>query len=338
MKKPILLLLITVLLIAIGLSFWYWQKTDEQNADQLTLYGNIDIRQVELVFHEPEYIATMLVREGESVRQGQPLATQDLTRFQQALDSAAARVEAQRQAVERLVTGSRPEEISSARAEVKSAQASLVFAEKEWQRYRALVKDHLISKETVDQAHTNFLVARERLQSQQQQLRLLDIGPRDEDIAEAKALLKYYQSQHQLAEKDWHDAHLYAPADGIIQERLLEPGAMANNQTPVYTLALTDPVWARVYATEAELGRLQPDQSALIYTDSYPDKGYDGWVGFVSPTAEFTPKTVETPELRTSLVYQVRVYACNRENELRLGMPVTVEIALTGKKRQDSCQ
>ena len=119
-----------------------------------------------------------------------------------------------------------------------------------------------------------------------------------------------------------------------IRDRLLEPGDMVSPQTPVLTLALTDPVWVRAYASEVYLGRLAPGMSAEVSTDSYPDKTYPGWIGFISPTAEFTPKTVETPELRTRLVYQVRVHVCNPQDELRLGMPTTVSIPLDQPRPQ----
>jgi HlyD family secretion protein len=144
-----------------------------------------------------------------------------------------------------------------------------------------------------------------------------------------------------LAKKVWQDGHLYAPSDGIIQDRILEPGDMANSQSPIYTLALVNPVWARVYVSEQDLGKIHQGMRAQIYSDSYPDKSYSGWVGYISPTAEFTPKAVETVELRTSLVYQVRVFACNAQNELRLGMPITVSIDLTAtediKTKATSC-
>jgi HlyD family secretion protein len=104
---------------------------------------------------------------------------------------------------------------------------------------------------------------------------------------------------------------------------------MATPATPVYTLALLDPVWIRTYVPEPILGKVAPGMRAEVRTDSYPDKVYSGWVGFISPSAEFTPKTVQTPELRTRLVYQMRVYTCDPNNELRLGMPATVTIPLS---------
>jgi len=104
---------------------------------------------------------------------------------------------------------------------------------------------------------------------------------------------------------------------------------MAFPATPVLTLALTDPLWVRAYVPESDLGKIRPGMAADIQTDSFPCKTYRGWIGYISPTAEFTPKTVETPALRTRLVYQVRIFACNSDNELRLGMPATVVLDLS---------
>jgi HlyD family secretion protein len=329
MKKPFQIILILLVITGIATVGWYFNVASETDPTNLTLYGNIDIRQVELNFHDPEHIAEMYVKEGDRVEKGQLLAIQDLERFQYAIESAEAKTEAQRQVVSRLVTGSRPEDIRKAEADVKSAEAELVFAKKEFNRMQNLVKKKLTSKESVDRARAEFVTAKEKMHALKEQQELAVIGPRQEEIAEAKAILKANESDLKLAKKVWLDGHLYAPSKGIIQDRILEPGDMADNHTPVYTLALVDPVWARVYVPEYKLGQLKQGIAAQITTDSYPDKSYEGWVGFISPTAEFTPKTVETPELRTHLVYQVRIFACNPQNELRLGMPVTVSINLT---------
>lgn len=154
------------------------------------------------------------------------------------------------------------------------------------------------------------------------------------DIAEAasKAAIAHVaaaqagMAQSELALKD---ANLYAPDNGIIRERIVEPGDFVTPQSPVYTMALTDPVWVRTYLPESLLGKIKIGMSAQIRTDSFPGKIYQGWVGTISPTAEFTPKNVETPDLRTRLVYQVRVFACNPQGELRLGMPTSVAIDLS---------
>ena len=83
----------------------------------------------------------------------------------------------------------------------------------------------------------------------------------------------------------------------------------------------------RTYVNERDLGLIRPGMPAAVITDSAPDRPYSGHIGFISPTAEFTPKTVETRELRTDLVYRLRVVVDNPDGGLRQGMPVTVQTA-----------
>ncbi len=151
----------------------------------------------------------------------------------------------------------------------------------------------MTSVESVDRAYARLIANQQKLAALKEQYRLAVIGPRQEDIAQAKALLKSLQNEMKLAEKAFRDAHLYAPNPGIIQDRILEPGDMADLKTPVLTLALTEPLWARVYVPENQLGLLKYGMPASIHSDSYPDKSYHGWVGFISPTAEFTPKRLK---------------------------------------------
>jgi HlyD family secretion protein len=102
---------------------------------------------------------------------------------------------------------------------------------------------------------------------------------------------------------------------------------MASPQRPVYSLAITDPKWVRAYVSEPDLGKVQHGMAAWVVVDSFPNRRFDGWIGFISPVAEFTPKTVQTEELRTSLVYEVRVFVKDPSDELRLGMPATVHVS-----------
>ncbi len=155
-------------------------------------------------------------------------------------------------------------------------------------------------------------------------LRLAEIGPRREDVDAGRAMLgqqdaMLVQSQRRLA-----DAELVAPSDGIILTRARERGAIVQPGETVFTLTLARPVWVRTYVSERDLGLIHPDLAANVTTDSAPGRPYRGKVGFISPTAEFTPKTVETRELRTNLVYRLRVVIDQPDGGLRQGMPVTV--------------
>lgn len=322
------LLLVVVVVAAVG-GYWYWSRVANGNAaDRLVAYGNVDVRQVELAINGVERIAQVLVEEGDHIERGQLLATLELERFELAVQRAQARLETQQQVVAGLEAGSRPEEIAKARADFAAAQAIRQEAESSYRRSVELRERSAISQQDLDDAKAAFDSALAREQAAKATLDLVVAGPRKEDIAQARALLKQLEAELALAQHDLQDAHLYAPSDGVVEARILEVGDMASPTRPIYTVALDDPVWVRAYISEPDLGRLAEGMPAYVETDSFPGKQYEGWIGFISPTAEFTPKPVETPELRTKLVYQIRVFVRNPHNELRLGMPVTVSIPL----------
>lgn len=192
--------------------------------------------------------------------------------------------------------------LDRARADVAAAEAEAHAALLTYRRLKGLAASRAVPQDEADEAEGKSRAATAR-------------------VAAAKAAL----AQHAQAFKD---AWLYAPVSGVVRERIVEVGDFVSPQTPVITMALLDPVWVRSYVPESYLGQVKLGMTARISTDSYPGKVYEAWVGSISPTAEFTPKNVETPELRTRLVYQMRVFACNPQFELRLGMPATVTISL----------
>jgi HlyD family secretion protein len=313
-----------------GAAVFYWQRTHDHEppATVLTLYGNVDIRQVQLAFNGADRIERMLVSEGETVRKGQLLASLDATRLQQNVALLEAQVAAQQQVVARLKAGNRPEEIRKARADAEAARINAQNAERTYRRLEDLVARKFVAKQQADDAKAAADATQARYEAAQATRRLEELGARVEDIAAAQATLKANEAALALARKQLADASLYAPSDGVIQDRILEPGDMASPQLSVYTLALTDPIWVRAYVQGPDMGKLHHGMRAEVTTDSYPGKRYRAWLGYMSPSAEFTPKSVETTEVRSNLVYQVRVFVCNPQNELRLGMPATVTIPL----------
>src|SRR5436305_589828 len=169
---------------------------------------------------------------------------------------------------------------------------------------------------------------RARLRFNQKALDLAVAGPRKEEILEAEARLRAAEAQLAFLRQQLADAVLVAPANTVVRTRLMEPGEMSSPQKPVFSLAVTDPKWIRAYVSEPDLGKVQPGTTASVMVDSFPEQRFDGWVGFISPVAEFTPKSVQTSELRTSLVYEVRVFVNDPSDILRLGMPATVYLPL----------
>lgn len=298
------------------------------SSDSLTLYGNVDIREVQVAFNDSDRIVRMFVQEGDSVRPGELLAELDSRRYAARADQARRTVEAQKQVLTRLLNGSRPEEIVQARSTMQALLATMHDAEITYRRDLELRRKQVISQQTLDDAESKYREAVGNYNAARQAWILAIKGPRIEDIENARAALKADEAALALAERELTDTKLYAHSDGVIEDRILEPGDMASPGVPAFTMALSNPLWVRAYVPETYLGRIYLGMKASITTDSYPSKKFPGWIGYISPTAEFTPKNVETPELRTRLVYQVRVYACNSQNELRMGMPATVSVML----------
>ncbi|CAK7055734.1 MAG: hypothetical protein DESF_02365 [Desulfovibrio sp.] len=303
---------------------WFW--LNGRNNATLTLYGNVDIRQVDLAFRVGGRIAEVLVDEGASVVDGQPLARLDADMLTQQRDEAAAQLAGQKAALMRLERGYRVEEIAQARASVSAATALAENAAINLRRVVAMRASNAISQKELDNARAQSREAAAKLRSAQDQLDMLLSGYREEDVLAQRAAVEAAAAALSRAEIQLHDAVLTAPQKGIVLTRAREAGAIVQSGQTVYTLALTDPVWLRAYVDEPDLGRIKPGMPVRVLVDAAPGKSFPGTIGFISPTAEFTPKTVETKQVRTALVYRLRVQAEDPENVMRQGMPVTIVV------------
>jgi HlyD family secretion protein len=317
-----------VVALAGGGATWWWGNHRQHRKEELVLYGNVDLRQVMLAFNNNERISEELVQEGDRVYKGQVLARLDTSRLEPQVAQAKAVAEAQKHVVERMRNGSRPEEIAQGRASLASAKADAANARRHYERFSKLVGSGAVSQEDLDNAKAAMDVAEAKVAVNQKALDLLVIGPRKEDIAQAEAQLRANEAQLAFLRRQLADAELLAPSEAVIRTRLLEPGELISPQKPVFSLAIIDPKWVRAYVSEPDLGKVHPGMTASVMVDSFPDQRFDGWVGFISPVAEFTPKAVQTSELRTSLVYEVRVFVKDPSDVLRLGMPATVYLPM----------
>ena len=332
MNKRFLLPAVAVAVAVAALAVWAWRsQRPADDPNQLTLYGNVDIRQVSLAFNASERIAELRVREGDRVRAGDVLGVLDLRTPRLRLAQTEAQIGVQDQALLRLKTGSRPEEIAQARANVAAAEAEADLATRQVARLKATSEATAgkgVSQQDLDNALARQKVALAHAEVARKALALLVQGPRKEDIAQAGKQLAVARAEQALIQRQIEESELRAPIDAVVRARLLEPGDMASPQRPVYTLAITQPKWVRAYVPEVQLGRIQPGMAATVTTDSQPERGIPARIGTISSVAEFTPKTVQTPELRTSLVYEVRFMVDDPQDQLRLGMPATVQLQL----------
>lgn len=310
-----------------GAAVWYvWLRAPADTDGSLVLYGNVDIRQVDLGFRVGGRIAAMRYEEGDPVAAGDVLAVLDKRPFEDDVRQAEAELAAQRATLSKYEAGSRPAEIAQARALVAERQASLKNTVLVLERRRQLVDQGHVSRQAYDDALALKTEAEARLRSAKEALDLALEGFRTEDVAAARATLEMAEARLARTRTDLDDTEIAAPDSGVILSRIEEPGAIVAAGAPVYTLSLANPVWVRTYVPAPDLGRLYPGMKASVVTDSAPDRAYQGHVGFISPVAEFTPKNVETPDLRTDLVYRLRVIVDDPDRGLRQGMPVTVTL------------
>ena len=308
--------LLVLIVAGRGLGLW-------GSGTALKLYGNVDIREVELGFRVGGRIAAMPVEEGEEVTSGTVLAQLDNQPLRDALAAANARLDASSAEVEKLQRGNRPQDIARANALVTEQQAALAAASEDFNRRKALIATGAISQAVFDKTKADYLAAKARLAEAEEALSLQRAGARTEDVAAGRAQRDTALAERSRARTDLGDATLTAPAAGVILTRAREPGAIVQPGETVFTLAITRPVRIRAYVAEADLGRIAPGMAVRIKTDS-SNRLYRGTIGYISPTAEFTPKSVQTEDLRTDLVYRLRIIVTDADNALRQGQPVTV--------------
>jgi HlyD family secretion protein len=292
----------------------------------IALSGTVDAHEAELAFQVPGRIATLHADEGDAVKAGAAVADLDARDYELALERARAEADAAAQALAALKAGTREQELRVAEAAVAKAQSERDFARSEVGRIGRLVPKQLASQQQLDEMRLQYKVAVAGLEQAEQNLRLLREGPRQEDIDQAAAELAARKAAVQTAEQQLGYVHLLSPADGVISVRLAEPGEVVAAGKPVLRLAELNRPWVRAYLNETDLARVRLGQAAEVRVDGLPDKVFKGRLAFISPTSEFTPKTVETRALRVDLVYRVKIEVNNADGLLKIGMPADVTL------------
>jgi HlyD family secretion protein len=336
MKRKLPVLLILIAFLAAGAYYWNMQRREPAAKDLLTLYGNVDIRKVDLGFRVGGKISEIAFQEGDRVQSGQIIARLENTPYQDELNLALAQQEQAAANLAKMEAGSRPQEIAQAEALVRERQATAGNLEIEYRRLDSLLKINAIARQLFDNVNAGLTEAKARLATAEEGLKLAREGFRTEDINAAQAALHAAEARSAGARTRLDDTLCKAPDTGIILTRVEEPGAIVSTGQTVLTLSLDTPVWIRAYIEEPDLGRIYPGMTAQVFTDSRPQQPFTGHVGYISPEAEFTPKTVQTKELRTRLVYQVRIIADNPDYGLRQGMPVTVKLRADGQQKSSA--
>lgn len=275
-QKRLIFFILSLLLIGIMVWLIFYFLGNRKEKDVLILYGNVDVRQVDISFRVSGMIDSLCKEEGDCVAKGTLLATLDKNPYANQLEESIANREA--------------------------------------------IKNNLINSETLLKRRSNLIGVGGVTQE--------DLDNAQSSYNQLKANLSQAESAVNISQDNLSYTEAYAPSDGVILTRIREVGSVVKETDPVYTLSLISPVWVRAYVSEVHLGQIYYGMPAEIYTDTKNGPHYCGKIGFISPVAEFTPKTVETTQLRTDLVYRLRIYVDNPDVYLKQGMPVTVKLDL----------
>ncbi|MDY3200483.1 MAG: HlyD family efflux transporter periplasmic adaptor subunit [Arcobacter sp.] len=315
-------------IIFISLIFFFILKNYIKNSNNIinNYYGNIDTRTVKVGFRFIGKIEDITKDEGQSVKKDEILVVLDNSSLKKSLKELEANIEASTIELSKLKSGFRDEEIKEAKATFDEATANLNKLNDTYTRQKNLYKTKSTSEENFTLSELSYKQALATLEKAKAAYELVKNGYRKEDILVQESKLKALEAQKEKLEVDIKDSNITSPVDGVLLNRYKEIGSIATAGEPILEIAKTDEFWVRAYIDEKYLGDIKPNLKMLIFTDSRKEP-YEGYIGFISPVAEFTPKNIETQELRADLVYSFRVIVKNSDDKLRQGMPVTLEIA-----------
>jgi HlyD family secretion protein len=301
-------------------------RSGSTRTGDLVLSGNIEVTDAQLGFKTPGRVAERLVSEGQRVTAGQLIARLDDAEQIQELALRRAELAAVEAVLAELVAGSRPQEIAAGEATLRSIEAERERSRLDFTRQQDLFKHDAISSRDLETAQAQLKVAEARAAEAGERLKLVREGPRTETINQAKARVDQAHAALALTETRLENTKLSSPLTGVVLSHNIEPGEFVAAGTPIVTVADTAHLLVRAYINQTELGRIRHGQKVAVRTDTFPDKTYEGTIGFIASEAEFTPKTVQTPKERVKLVFRLKVDLINANDELKPGMHADVLI------------
>jgi HlyD family secretion protein len=336
MKRFISIVVIVAAAIAAGVYYYPRLTAKPAPVNQLILSGNIEAHESLVGFKVPGRIVELPVEEGQSVAQGDLLARLDDADYRQRVSVDEAGLGVRQKDLALTLAGTREQEVKAAQQSVIDAEADLEEKKIDSERAQSLFAKDEVSAQDRDLAATAlkrsqaaYLAAEDRYGEAQE-------GSRKEDVAIAHANLNQAHANLGLSRVDLGYTILRAPSAGVISVRQAELGEVVSPGSPVVTLADIDHLWLRAYIAETDLGRIRWGQDAIVTTDTYPGRQYHGRISFISPDAEFTPKSVQTYKERVTLVYRIKIDLDNPHHELKPGMPADARIELAPQNQTQS--
>jgi HlyD family secretion protein len=332
MKRSIPILIVLAGIIAAAVYFYPRLANRKKTTDELTLSGNIEAHESLISFKVQGRIVELPIEEGQWVEPGALLARLDSDDYRQRVRIEEATTRVRQSDLALVLAGTREQELKASKEMMLDAKADVEEKQIDYERAQKLFDKDEVSAQDRDLAQTALKRAQATYEAAEQRYNEAQEGSRKEDIAIASANLREARANLGMSRVNLDYTTLRAPSAGVITVRQAELGEVVVPGTPVVTLADLNHIWLRAYLAETDLGRIRWGQDATITTDTYPGKQYHGKVSFISPDAEFTPKSVQTYKERVTLVYRIKIDIDNPNHELKPGMPADAHINLIANK------
>lgn len=286
------------------------------SADETVIVtGTLEATEVTVSAQVNGIIQTILVREGDFVRSGDTLAVIDRSEWIGQWRQAEANLAAMEAQYRLALEGPRKEDLAQAEAQFESARNDLT-------RMEDLFKSRAVTSKQLEDARTRFTLT-------EQTLKKLREGSREEERMLARARRDQAEAAATVVRKKLADCTIIAPSNGTVTNRFVEPGELAVPGSAMVRLADLSELTIRVYVPETLLPRIRLGQRADVLVDAFDNRSFEGSVVHISPTAEFTPKNIQTQDERVKLVFAVKVRVPNPDGTLKAGLPADVSLILT---------
>lgn len=315
---------------AIGLTAVLVTGCSGSSSSALSTSGTITATEVSVSAEVAGKVVQVLVEEGRKVKQGEPIAQLDAAPLQLQAQQARAALEAAQARLAEARAGARPAQIRQADAQAAQAAAALAGAQKNYDAIKQLYDQGAATKAQFDAATTQLQTARAQSDAARAQADLVRQGVTQQTMEQLQAAVSQAQAAADLAQLNLDRATLKAPVDGTVVRRLAEPGTLVAPGAAVATIANLDDLWLRVYVPENQLNLVKLGMPVAVSADAYPGKTFKAEVSYISDTAEFTPRNVQTKQERSTTVYAVKLRLLDGlDGQLKSGMPADVTFQAT---------
>jgi HlyD family secretion protein len=328
MKKKGLIIAVVILVIAAATVVLVRYMGNRGQDGTILLSGNVEITEANIGFKISGRIVDLLVDEGQKVHKGEVLARMDTAELGSVVAQYRASLAEAQTRLSELQAGSRRQEIEQAKSNVNLQEAELARTAKDFARAEMLFKNGAIPAAQFDTAKAALETRQALHRSAQEQLSLVGEGPRREEITIASHRVEQAMAALRVAGEKLRETTIYSPMEGVVLKKNAEAGETVSQGVPVFTVGDLARPWIKVYIKESMLGLVKLGEQVMVTTDSFPGKTYEGVITFISPEAEFTPKTIQTKEERVKLVFGIKVSLTNIGEELKPGMPADVRITV----------